>query len=85
MPFKHLWEAFQHWEREERSKPIGRTRFAESLASIPGVEKRNSAADANQVMVFGLQRRGDVGPVPGQQPMPGTVISFPMPGQLPPR
>ncbi|ATQ55954.1 hypothetical protein PYTT13_09085 [Paracoccus yeei] len=85
MPFKHLWDAFQHWEREERSKPIGRTRFAESLASIPGVEKRNSAPDANQVMVFGLQRRGDVGPVPGQQPMPGTVISFPMPGQLPPR
>ena len=85
MPFKHMWEAFQHWEREERSKPIGRTRFAESLASIPGVEKRNSAADDNHVMVFGLQRRGDVMPMPGQQPMPGTVIPFHPPGQIPAR
>ncbi|WP_126156142.1 phage/plasmid primase, P4 family [Paracoccus haematequi] len=85
VPFKHMWDAFKLWEQEERSKSIGRTRFAESLAAIPGVEKRNSAADQNQVMIFGLQRRSDVAAVPGQQPMPGTVVPFHIPGQMPSR
>ncbi|RDD93497.1 hypothetical protein DTW92_19140 [Paracoccus pantotrophus] len=88
--FKELWLAFQTWEQEERSQRIGRTRFAESLAAIPGVEKRNDTANHNHVTVFGLRRRDEVGPVVGYQPQPGSgqpgsIIPFRPPGQMPPR
>lgn len=83
--FQDLWRAYQQWEADERSHKIGKTGFGERLADIPGVTKHNNSANHNQVTIFGLQRRGNASPIPGQQPIPGQVVPFPIPGQMTPR